>query len=76
MVNMLASSAVDCRLEPCSCLTKDYKIGICCFSAKHIVLRSKMKTSWLVVRKMCPSGETQQSSPNQATWATKSPSRL
>ena len=27
--------------------TKDYKIGICCFSAKHAVLRRKSK-DWLV----------------------------
>jgi hypothetical protein len=26
--------------------TKDYKIGICCFSAKHAALRSKSK-DWL-----------------------------
>ena len=34
-VSMLASSAVDRVLEPRLVLTKDYKIGICCFSAKH-----------------------------------------
>ena len=37
MVSVLASSAVD-RGQ-----TKDYKIGICCFSAKHAALRSKSK---------------------------------
>ena len=26
--------------------TKDYKIGLCCFSAKHAVLRRKIK-DWL-----------------------------
>jgi hypothetical protein len=31
MASVLASSAVDLR----SGQTKDYKIGICCFSAKH-----------------------------------------
>jgi len=36
---MLASSAVDRGFEPQSCQTKDYKIGICCFSAKHAALR-------------------------------------
>jgi hypothetical protein len=33
MVSMLASSAVDLGFESCSRQTKDYKIGICCFSA-------------------------------------------
>ena len=36
MVSMLASSAVDRGFEPISgesTQTKDYKIGICCFSA-------------------------------------------
>ena len=35
MVSMLASSAVHCGFEPRSGQIKDYKIGICCFSAKH-----------------------------------------
>ena len=35
MVNVLASSVVDRGFEPQSGQTKDYKIGICCFSAKH-----------------------------------------
>ena len=46
MVNVLASSAVDGGFEPRSSQTKDYKIGICCFSAKHAVLRRKSK-DWL-----------------------------
>jgi hypothetical protein len=33
IVNMLASSVVDCGLGPRSVQTKDYKIGMCCFSA-------------------------------------------
>ena len=41
MVNMLASSAVNCGLEPRSGQTKDYKIGICCFSAKLAEFRRK-----------------------------------
>ena len=32
MVSMLASSAVYRGMEPRSSQTKDYKIGICCFS--------------------------------------------
>ena len=38
---MLASSAVDRGFEPRSGQTKDYKLGICCFSAKHAALRRK-----------------------------------
>ena len=33
MVSMLALSAVDRELELWTSETKDYKIGICCFSA-------------------------------------------
>jgi hypothetical protein len=46
MVSVLASSAVDRGFEPRSGQTKDYKIGICCFSAKHAALRRKSK-DWL-----------------------------
>jgi hypothetical protein len=46
MVSVLASSAVDRGFEPRSGQTKDYKIGICCFSAKPAVLRRKIK-DWL-----------------------------
>ena len=46
MVNVLASSAVDRGFEPRWCKPKDYKIGICCFSAKHAPLRRKNK-DWL-----------------------------
>jgi hypothetical protein len=35
MFRMLTSSAVDCGFELRSGQTKDYKIGICWFSAKH-----------------------------------------
>ena len=38
MVSVLASSAVDRAFEPLSGQTKDYEIGICCFSAKHTAL--------------------------------------
>ena len=41
MVSVLASSAVDGGFEPRSGQTKDYKIGICCFSAKYAALRRK-----------------------------------
>jgi hypothetical protein len=46
MVSVLASSVVDRGFEPWSGQTKDYKIGICCFSAKHAALRRKNK-DWL-----------------------------
>jgi hypothetical protein len=36
MVSVLGSSAVDRGFEPRSGQTKDYKIGICCFSARSI----------------------------------------
>ena len=43
MVSVLASSAVDRGFEPRSGQTKDYKIGICCFPARHATLRRKSK---------------------------------
>jgi hypothetical protein len=46
MVSVLAWSAVDSGFEPRSGQTKDYKIGICCFSARHAALRRKSK-DWL-----------------------------
>jgi hypothetical protein len=46
MVSVFASCAVDRGLDPRLGQTKDYKIGICCFSAKHAALRRKSK-DWL-----------------------------
>jgi hypothetical protein len=43
MVSVLSSSAVDRGFELRSGQTKDYKIGICCLSAKHAALRRKSK---------------------------------
>ena len=43
MVSVLASSVVDHGFKPWSCQTKDFKIGICCFSAKHAAIRRKSK---------------------------------
>ena len=43
MVSVLAPSAVDRGFEPRSGQTKDYKIGICCFSVNHAALRRKSK---------------------------------
>ena len=46
MVSVLISSAVDRGFEPRSGLIKDFKIGLCCFSAKHAALKGKSK-DWL-----------------------------
>ena len=46
IVSVLASSVVDREFEPRSFQTKDYKICISCFSAKHAALRRKSKY-WL-----------------------------
>ena len=43
IVSVLALSTVDRGFEPVSGQTNDYKIGICCFSAKHAALRRKSK---------------------------------
>ena len=43
MASVLAWSAVDRGFEPTSGQAKDYNIGICYFSSKHAVLRSKSK---------------------------------
>ena len=48
MLGVLASNAVDRGFEPMSDQTIDYEIGICCFFAKHAVLRKKSK-DWLVL---------------------------
>jgi hypothetical protein len=46
IVGLLASSAIDYRFQPRFGQTKDFKIGICCFSSKSPVLRSKSKDWW------------------------------
>ena len=46
MVSVFASSVVGHGFEFRSGHTKDYEMGICCFSAKHAVLRRK-STDWL-----------------------------
>jgi hypothetical protein len=46
MGSMLTSSAVDRGFKPRSGQTKDYKIDICCFSAKQAALSIKCK-HWL-----------------------------
>jgi len=42
-VSVVALGAVDDRFKLQSGQTKNYKICICCFSAKHIALRSMSK---------------------------------
>ena len=64
MDSMLALSAVDCVFKHRSGQTKDYKIGICFFSAKHATLRSKSK-DWLV-----------QNQNNVSEWSDMSTHRL
>ena len=46
MASVLASGVVDGEFEPRSDQTKDYEIGMCCFSANHASLRGKSK-DWL-----------------------------
>ena len=46
MVSVLTLSTADRGFEAWSGKTNDYKLGICCFSAKHAALRSKSK-DWL-----------------------------
>jgi hypothetical protein len=47
MVSVLVSKVVDRGFEPRLGQAKDFKISICCFSAKHTALRRKSK-DWLV----------------------------
>jgi hypothetical protein len=45
-VSVLVSNAVDHGFEPRGSQTKDYRIGICCFSPKHAALRRNNKDWW------------------------------
>ena len=47
MVSMLASSVVDSGFEPRWGQSKDYKICICCFSAKHTHSIMEERIDWL-----------------------------
>ena len=53
--SVLSFSAVvdDCGFKPWPCQMKDYKIGICCFSAKLQHQGERAKTGWLGIRIMC-----------------------
>ena len=50
MFSVLTSGAIVCGNELPSCQTKEYTIGICCFSAKSASLRRKIK-DWLTRNK-------------------------
>ena len=58
MDTVYASSVIYRGFEPLSGQTKDYKIGICCFFAKHARIIKDKETLWYVIRIMCPSGAT------------------
>ena len=47
MVSMVAPSSVNHEFEPRSDHSKDYEIGIVCFSTKHAALRRKSK-DWVI----------------------------
>ena len=57
-VRVILSSVVELGFDPRSVNTKDYKHGICCFSAKYATLRSNIKTGWLGIRVMEQCGGT------------------
>jgi hypothetical protein len=48
MVSVPTSNAVDHKFEPQLVQTKDYKICICCFSAKHAALSIYHVTNKLI----------------------------
>ena len=50
LVSVLTTSVVERGFEFRSSQTKDYTIGICCFSAKHTILRRNRK-DWLARNK-------------------------
>ena len=45
---IFAPSDIDRGVKPMLGQTKDYKTGICCFSARHAALRSK-SNDWLAL---------------------------
>ena len=48
MVSMLPSSVIDRGFGPRRSKIKDYKIGICCFSSKHVALKITSKSNDLL----------------------------
>ena len=75
MVGVLVSSAVDRGFESQSGHTKDCKIGICCFSAKHASLRRKRK-DWLARNRENVSRSGNMAISGPSTKRTSSPSKL
>jgi hypothetical protein len=55
MVGVFVSSAVDHEFQSQPGQTKDYKIGIYCFSAKHAAWEERAKNDWFWIRIMCQS---------------------
>jgi len=51
MVSIVASSGLDRGVKSWSGQTKDYKVGICCFSAKHAALMRK-RQDWFARNQM------------------------
>ena len=58
VVSMLASSAVDRGFEPGRVKPKTMKLVFVAFLQSTQHLGERTKTSWLGIRKMCPSGAT------------------
>ena len=58
MVGVHVLSVIHLEFEPQSDQTNNYKIVICCFSAKNAALGERTKSGWLGIRIMCPSGAT------------------
>jgi hypothetical protein len=74
MISVLTSNAVDRGLKPLSCQTKDYKIGICCFSAKHTALRRKSK-DWLAWNQDNVGRHVYQQTVVSVSWHHKNPTK-
>ena len=53
MVSVFASSVFDCRLDLRLGQTKNYEIRICCFTAKHAEISSKIKDCDVSESKQC-----------------------
>ena len=64
MVSVLALSAVDRGFEFRSCQTKDYEIGMLCFSTEHAAVQRKSK-DWLVRNQNNVSEWSDMSTPGQ-----------
>ena len=47
MVSVLDLSVVNSGFEPQLAQTKDYKIGICCFSTEHAAFKTLKSNDWL-----------------------------